>query len=379
MDQIKVLEVGGFISGPFCTMLLADFGAQVTKVEPPEGGDAFRGWEQELGDNPTFRTFNRSKKSLALDISKPKGREVFLKLVPDTDVVVENLRPGKMGAIGLGYSELSRINPRIVYCSISCYGATGEYSPRPGYDAVAQAMSGWLSLITDLHDPNPIGPAIADQMSGLFAAYGVLGALVQRDKTGKGSYLEVSMLESCIQMAAANIQQQLATGKVQAASSRPKRSQSYGFVASDGLPFVIHLSSLPKFWLGLLKVTGLEDWSKRYANLPVRVEKYNEIRSGLQSVFATKPRDYWLKQLVEQDVPCAPVYNTAEVLQDPNIAKMEIVSYTAGKPHIMSPVRSEWIERKAGKPPSLGENTESILRELNLETEIPSLKKDKII
>ncbi len=381
LDNIRVLEVGGFISAPFCTMLLADLGAEVIKVESPDGGDAFRAWEPDLGDSPTFRSYNRSKKSMTLDISESRGREIFSKLVAKSDVVVENLRPGKMETLGLGYKELSNINPKIVFCAISCFGTTGGYSSNPGFDALAQAMSGWLSLITDRKNPTPVGPAIADQASGLFAAYGILGALMERGKTGKGAYLEISMLESCIQMCCADLQHQLTTGKIQISSSRPHRSQSYGFIGSDGLPFVIHLSNPTKFWQGLLRATGLEDWitSKKYAVYAERIQKYDEIRGHLQAIFSTKPRAHWLQKLQQQDVPCAPVYNTGEVFQDSTIAQMGIVGYTDGKPHILNPVRADWTKRNAGNPPKLGENTESILRDLNLDSDAESLRKEKII
>ncbi len=179
LDGIKVLELGNFISGPYGAMLLADMGAEVIKVENPKGGDPFRGWDFG-GDQPNFWAYNRGKKSVTLNLQTPEGKEVFYGLVKQSDVVMDNYRPGVTKKLGIDFESLSKINPKIVCCSITGTGPSGPYVKRPAYDTVGQGMGGMMSVLMDPKNPKPVGPAYADGLSGMFSALGVLGALVAR-------------------------------------------------------------------------------------------------------------------------------------------------------------------------------------------------------
>ncbi|HUC98006.1 MAG TPA: CoA transferase, partial [Candidatus Polarisedimenticolaceae bacterium] len=197
LEGIRVLELGNFISGPYGAMLLADLGAEVIKVENPQGGDPFRGWDLG-GDQPNFWAYNRGKKSVTLNLQTPEGKEIFLGLVKDADVIVENYRPGVTKRLGIDYESLSKLNPQLIYCSITGTGPTGPYAKRPAYDTVGQGLGGMLSLLMEAKDPRPIGPNYADSLSGVFATVGVLSALVARSKTGKGQQVDTTMAGSVL-------------------------------------------------------------------------------------------------------------------------------------------------------------------------------------
>jgi crotonobetainyl-CoA:carnitine CoA-transferase CaiB-like acyl-CoA transferase len=185
LSGYRVIEAARFVTGPYACQLLADLGADVIKIEDPEGGDPFRGWDRDSGYASMFHAFNRNKRSLTLDLRQPRGREIVARLVKNADAFVENFRPGVADKLGIGYAALSAINPRLVYCSISGVGRDGPYAQRPVYDIVGQGLSGLLSLLVDLDDPHPVGPTFSDTLTGLFAGYGILAALHARVKTGR--------------------------------------------------------------------------------------------------------------------------------------------------------------------------------------------------
>ena len=180
-----MLELASYVTGPYAAALLADMGADVIKVEEPGQGDPFRSWGEQ-GIAPTFRGVNYSKRSIAVDLRIERGREIVKRLVQSADVFIENFRPGAVERLGLGYEDVRKLNERIVYCSISGFGSEGPYRDRPGYDTIGQALSGLLGLLTDLDAPKPMGVSLSDHITGVFAAYGVLAALVGRERTGKG-------------------------------------------------------------------------------------------------------------------------------------------------------------------------------------------------
>lgn len=368
LEGIRVLEVGGFISAPYCTMLLSDLGAEVIKIENPDGGDPFRQWgHSKDNDNPNFRAFNRNKRSLALDLSSHEGIDTFRKLAARADVIVENLRPGKMSSMGLGFNEISAVNDKIVYCSISCFGSNNLYSTKPGFDTLAQSMSGLLSLLSPSPVPQPLGPPLADILVGIFGAYGILGGLIERNLKGKPIFLETSMLASCIQVCGLFFQHFFWSHEEQSPDSRPKLSQAYGFEGIDGKSFVIHLSSLPKFWEALLQVVGLQNLEadERFSSYANRIQHYHEIKEILGPIFATKPRAFWLEKLEERDVPCGPLYHISEVFDDKVIGNLDLIKIEDGSPYILGPVDFEGKQKVAKRPPRLGEDTEAILRELD--------------
>jgi formyl-CoA transferase len=371
LEGIRVLELGNFISGPYGACLLSDLGAEVIKVENPKGGDPFRGWDLG-GDQPNFWAFNRGKKSVTLNLQTPEGKEIFYSLVKKADVVMENYRPGVTKKLGIDYDTLRKINERIICCSITGTGPTGPYVNRPAYDTVGQGLGGMLSVLMDAKNPRPIGPAYADSLSGMFSALGVLGALVARAQTGKGQQIDATMAGSVLAFLIAPATETLAHGQPPGPYTRPRQSQTYAFSGSDGLPFAIHLSSPQKFWEGLCTAAGhpelIED--PRFNTRPNRRKNYDELSKTFGEIFREKPRTYWMEQLEANDVPHTPVYNLAEVFQDPQIKHMgmEIQIERKNKPSIRTvKFPLEYSDTKVpypAPPPELGEHNTEFLKSL---------------
>ncbi|MFQ5542680.1 MAG: CaiB/BaiF CoA transferase family protein, partial [Candidatus Binatia bacterium] len=253
LEGIKVLELASYVTGPFASVLLADLGAHVIKIETPGEGDPFRGWGEKLYA-ATFCSLNRNKKSLTLDFRKSKGRDILLKLVARSDVLIENFRPGAMERRGLGYDEIRVVNPKIIYCSISGFGQKGPYRDLPGYDTVGQALSGLLSMLTDPGKPQGMGISLSDHLGGIYGCYGILAALVNRGITGEGQRVETSLLRASLSFIAENSARYFETGVVPRRAERTRTAGVFAFIDQEGLPFVIHLSSPEKFWRGLLEV-----------------------------------------------------------------------------------------------------------------------------
>ena len=384
LEGIRVLELGNFISGPYGAMLLADMGAEVIKVENPKGGDPFRGWDLG-GDQPNFWAYNRGKKSITLNLQTPAGKEIFLALAKKTDVVLDNYRPGVMKKLGIDYGTVNKTNPAVIYCSITGTGPTGPYVRRPAYDTVGQGLGGMLSLLMDAKSPRPIGPNYADSLSGMFAAIGVLGAVAARAKTGKGQQVDATMAGSVLAFLIAPATDALATGKIPGPYTRPVQSQTYAFSGSDGLPFAIHLSSPQKFWEGLCNAAGHPELidDPRFKTRPDRRRNYDELNKTFAAFFKEKPRAYWLEQLEAQDVPYTPVYNMAEVFQDPQIRHMgmEIQIERKNRPTIRTvKFPLEYSETKIAPPappPELGEHNAEFLRAMGYDEKAMAELKEK--
>lgn len=328
LDGIRVLEMANFISGPYAGMLLADLGAEVIKVEQPGSGDPFRGWgERDGAVRPQFSAYNRGKKGITLDLHTDGGRDLYRRVAVGADVLIENFRPGTAERMGVGYDTLRAENERLIYCAMTGMGSSGPHSQRPTYDAIAQALSGLWSVLTDMRNPRPIGPPMADQLTGVYAAYGILGALVARERTGKGQRIEVSMLSASIAFMTEPVANYLLEGEISHQSSRARRSQSYAFLAGDGKPLAIHLSSPKKFWLGLLDAVGRPELAEdpRFVGKAERVRNYEVLHDLLAEIFRTRPRDEWLEILQAKDVPSAPINNIAEVLANPQVQHIGMV------------------------------------------------------
>lgn len=377
LEGVRVLDVGNFISGPFAAMLLADMGAEVVKVENPKGGDPFRAWDLG-GDKPSFWAYNRGKKSVTLNLQTPEGREIFHQLCRKADVVLENYRPGVTKKLGIDYESLSPLNKKLIYCSITGMGATGPYAHRPVYDTVGQGMSGMLSLLMDSENPKPIGPAYADCLGGVFGAIAVLGALCARAQTGRGQYVATSMVGATLAFLTSTVTEYLATGKIPGPTTRPRSSQTYAVAGSDGLPLAIHLSSPPKFWEGLCKAVSHPELidDPRFKTRADRRRNYDDLQRTLGAIMKEKPRSYWLERLDAEDVPHTPVYNMAEVFQDPQIKHMgmEIEIARQKRPPIRTvrfPV--DYSETKIphpAPPPELGEHNLEFFKPLGLDEKV---------
>ena len=354
---VRVLEHGTFITGPAASMLLADLGADVVKVEQPEGDPfrAFRGGTY----SPHYQTYNRNKKSVRLDTRQPEDLKLFEQLVADADVYIQNFRPGVAAKIGAGEARLRELNPALVYCAISGFGPDGPAAARPSYDSVAQAASGFLKLLVNPANPRVVGPALADALTGFYAAYGILGALVERerqknaagagattstpgrpDRAGgaQGRRVEVSMFEAMTHFNLDAFTHLFSEGEVMGPYSRPSVSQSYVLKCGDGKWIALHMSSPPKFWEGLIGVLG--------------------------GFFAKQPRAEWCRRLEALDVPHAPMYDTNEVPEDPQAKHLQLFvdAPHPGKPGerwrtVRSPVSFDGERtRDVTAPPLLGDH-----------------------
>lgn len=369
LEGTRVVEMASFISGPYAGMLLGDLGAEVVKVELPGSGDPFRQWgEREGAVRPQFAAYNRGKKSVTIDVRTEKGREAYVRLARSADVVIENFRPGTADELGVGYDALRAQNARLVYCAISGMGSSGPYRDRPTYDAIAQAMSGLWSVLTDTREPRPIGPPMADQLSGLYAALGVAAALAARGRSGLGQKVDTSMLAAAVAFMTEPMAGYTMTGEIADQHARPRRSQSYAFVAGDGKPLAIHLSSPTKFWEGLTDAVGMPQLrdDPRFRTKADRIRAYDALHDVLQGVIATRPRAEWLAVLERHDVPVAPISDIAEVAADPQTAHLGLVREFGTGERALRLVGTAWTfdgggTRDALPPPALGEHNAEIL------------------
>jgi len=350
-------------------MLLGDLGATVIKIESPNGGDPFRGWGR-VEYSATFGSLNRNKKSVVLDLKEDGDVEALRGLIARADVLIENFRPGTMERMGLGYDDARRLNERLIYCSITGFGSDGPYRDYPGYDTVGQGMSGLLSLLTERDAPKPMGISLSDHLGGIFACYGVLGALMARERTGKGQRVETSLLESSIAFLAENAANYFeGGGPPPSRATRTRQAQVFAFVAKDERPFVVHLSSPPKFWEGLLKATELEHLAgdERFATRPARSKNYDALEEILARTFRTRDCDEWLARLRAADVPCGPLNDFKEVFEDPQVEHLrmrrELPHPKRGKVTVVgSAVRlSDTPVAITSAAPELGEHTKEIL------------------
>jgi len=383
LEGIRVLELASYVTGPFAALLLADLGADVVKIEQPGQGDPFRGWGEKLY-SATFCSLNRNKKSVTLDIRRDEGRDIFLKLAAGSDIVIENFRPGTMEKRGLGYEAIQALNPKVIYCSISGFGQKGPYRDLPGYDTIGQAMSGLLSLLTDPEKPQGMGISFSDHLTGIYACYGILGALVHRMITGEGQRVETSLLRATLSFISENAARYFETGVVPRRAYRTKTAGVFAFVDKDGLPFVIHLSSPEKFWRGLLEVVGKKEWAEdaRFRDRKGRTENYDLLTGLLQSIFSGGRREEWLQRLQAHDVPCAPLNTLGEVFDDPQVREygfpIEVEHPRMGKMRLVGS-GVELSRTPPGikmPPPTLGEHTGEVLSALGYSQDAITKLKD---
>ena len=325
LGDVKVLEMGTFITGPAAGMLLADLGADVVKIENPDGGDPFRAFEGGLY-SPHFQTYNRNKRSITLNTKLPEDLATLDRLVADADVFIQNFRPGVAARLGVDAERLQKINPRLIYCSISGFGATGPGRDRPAFDTVAQAASGFLRLLVNPEHPRVVGPAIADAVTGFYAAYGVLGALHERHSTGRGRVVEVSMLEAMCHFNLDDFTHYFAANEVMNPFSRPNVSQSYVFECVDGRWIALHMSSPAKFWDGLAEAVGRPDMfdDPRFTDRKARIANYDAVLGFLAPIFRTRSIDEWCDRLATAEVPHSPVYSSKEVLETDQVRHLQL-------------------------------------------------------
>ena len=375
LHGLKVVEQGTFITGPAAGMLLGDLGADVIKVEAPNTGDPFRAFKGGLY-SPHFQTYNRNKRSITLDQKKAEDRAEFDALIRDADVYIQNFRPGVAEKLGAGAARLRELNPRLIYCAISGFGATGPAAQRPAYDTVAQAASGFLNLLINPENPRVVGPAIADSLTGFYAAYGILGALHERARTGVGKLVEVSMLEAMAHFNLDAFTHYFQAGEVMGPYSRPSVSQSYVLECGDRKWIALHMSSPEKFWQGLANAIEQPELfaDPRFATREGRIANQEALIALLGERFAKRSRAEWCTRLQAEDVPHAPMYDTSEALDDPQAVHLQM---TAQATHptmglfrtVRSPVSFDGVRALDVRPPPvLGEHNDEVRAELNAKT-----------
>jgi crotonobetainyl-CoA:carnitine CoA-transferase CaiB-like acyl-CoA transferase len=370
LQGVRVLEMGTFITGPAAGMLLADMGADVVKIEQPGAGDPFRAFKGGLY-SPHFQTYNRNKRSITLNTKEPADLEAFDKLIAEADVFIQNFRPGVAERLKVDAARLQAINPKLIYVSISGFGPSGPGRDRPAFDTVAQAASGFLRLLVNPEHPRVVGPAIADSITGFYAAYGALGALHERHRTGKGRLVEVSMLEAMCHFNLDDFTHYFSEGEVMGPYSRPHVSQSYVFECSDGGWIALHMSSPVKFWEGLAEAVGLPDMLQRpeFADRPARIANYEQVVGLLAPIFKSRPRDEWVQRLGALEVPHSPVFSSEEVVASDQVKHLGIE--VRGEHEQMGEFRTIRFpvsfdgERATSvvPPPVLGEHNDEVLRE----------------
>ncbi len=377
LEGIVVIEVSGHVAGPYAGSLLGDIGCEVIKVELPGEGDTHRGRNPKYeGYGPSFRALNRNKKSITLDLKNLEGKKILLRLLEKADILLENFRPETRKRLGLDYEELKQLNPRLIHCSISGYGQSGPYRDRPGFDTIGQALSGMLSLVTDLKNPEVVGVSIADHTSGVFAVYGILAALLARHRTGKGQFVDTSLLQVSLAFIESHIADYLNGGEAVSRENFP-RGRIYCFIASDERPLVIHLSGHQESWEGLVKAVGRTDLLKepKFATRKDRWEHHYEIVGILRDEFRKQPRNFWLEALDENGVASGPIYTADEVFQDPQVQHMgmpKVIDHpTMGSTRLIgSAVNLSDTPPQFIRPaPLLGEHTDEILSRFGYDRE----------
>ena len=372
LEGTVCIDVSGHVAGPYAGSLLGDLGCEVIKVELPDGGDTHRGRNPKYeGYGPSFRVLNRNKKSLTLNLRETKAREILLKLLTTADILLENFRPPTRKRLGLDYEELAKLNPKLIHCSISGYGQSGPYRDKPGFDTIGQALSGMLSLVTDFDNPKVAGFSITDHSSGIFAVHGIMAALLARQKTGRGQFVDVSLLQVSLAFIESHVADYLNGGEAVSRDNFP-RGRIYCFVCADEKPLVIHLSGHQKAWEGLLKAARRMDLLEdaRFATRHQRIGQHWEIVKILQETFRTQPRDYWLTRLDVNHIPSAPINTIEEVFVDPQVKHMGIPKQIdhpkMGRSNLIgSPINLSDTPAQFFRPaPLLGEHTEEILSRL---------------
>ena len=377
LHGLRVLDLSRVLAGPLCTMVLGDLGAHVVKVERPGSGDDTRAWGPPWAQGPAGREaayylcVNRNKRSVEADLKTGEGRELVRRLAREADVVVENFAPGMLEGWGLGYADLSRGNPGLVFCSITGYGSDGPEAGRPGYDFAVQARAGWMSITGDPHgEAEKVGVAVVDVLTGQNAAIAVLAALRERELSGRGQRVEVSLFDSALAGLVNVTQAALVTGTEPRrwGNAHPTIVPYQAFDAADR-PFVVAVGNDAQ-WRRLCDAIGAAELAAdaRFATNPGRVEHRGEVIGALADRFRTRPAGEWLRMMEAAGVPCAPVQTVGEALADPLTAErgglwpMQGASFGAVGT-VASPIRLSRTPAALRDPaPSLGEHTDEVLR-----------------
>jgi crotonobetainyl-CoA:carnitine CoA-transferase CaiB-like acyl-CoA transferase len=378
LEGVRVLDVCQVMAGPYACMLLGDLGADVIKVEPPGGGDQTRGsmgFKMKGPDSMGFLNMNRNKRSVALNLKSKAGREVLLKLAKDADILVENYRPGAMKRLGLGYEVLKEVNPRLVYTSISGFGQTGPWADRPGFDLMAQAMSGIMS-VTGYPGGPPVkaGVPVADIGCALFAVYGTLAAYIGAKNTGQGQHIDASLFDSALAFSVWDISEYWGTGKPpEPLGTSNKMTAPYQAMASSDGYFVMGANN-QKLWQLLCNVIGRIELlaDERFTTIALRLKHRADLEGELEQTFRQNTKEYWVETLLAAGIPAGPILSYPEAFESEHgkvrQMRIEIDHPLEGKaPNIGFAVKLSGTPQQVRRhPPLLGEHTSEVLTELGI-------------
>jgi CoA:oxalate CoA-transferase len=373
LENIKVIDLSRVLAGPYGTMVLADLGADVLKIEMPKTGDDSRAFGPYVNNESAyFMSLNRNKKSLTLNLKKEEGKKILKDLLKDADVIVENYRPGTMEKLGLGYDVLKEINPKLIYAASSGFGHTGPYSKRPAYDGVIQAMGGIMSITGPKGgEPTRVGPSVADIFSGLFTAIGILAAVNERRETGKGTKVDVSMLDCQVGILENALARYFATGVAPKPAGNKHTSivPFEPFNTSDGQ--IVIAAGNDNLWAKFCKAMGTEELidDERFKTNPLRNKNYDELKPLIDEKIKEKPTEEWKKILLDAGVPSGPINNMEMLVKDEQVLArnmiQEVEHPVAGKQHLPGiPIKMEGVSDKIRFPaPVLGQHNEEVLAE----------------
>ena len=403
LSHIRVLDLSRVLAGPWASQFLADMGAEVIKIERPKSGDDTRGWgppfalepsESDPGISAYFACANRGKKSVTVDIAHPKGQELIRKLATQSDVLIENFKVGGLTKYGLDYNSLKAINPRLVYCSITGFGQTGPYAPRAGYDFLVQAMGGLMSVTGEPDDvpgggPVKVGVAISDQMAGMNALAAILTALLKRERTGEGEYIDVALLDSTVAALINQASTYLVSGTVpqRMGNAHPTVVPYQAFRTADG-HIILAVGNDGQFqrFCAAAGIDGLAE-DERYRTNAARIINRDTLIPKIAEALKQRTSAEWIKLLESKAVPCGPINTIDEVFADPQVQargmRRVLQHDRAGAlPVVANPARMASHDTTAGKaPPLLGEDTDAVLSDLlGLSAEqITALKSEGVI
>jgi formyl-CoA transferase len=372
LDGVRVLDVTQVMAGPFCAMLLADLGADVVKIEPPAGDSSRQMPGGRARDSPSFNAVNRGKRGITIDLKAAQGREVFLRLVRSSDIVIENYRPGVMASLRLGYDDVAAVNPGIIYASISGYGQTGPARAKGGFDLVAQGVCGIMSVTGEPGgEPAKAGVPVTDLGAGLFAAVGILAALNHRHLTGSGQLVDTSLVDAGVALSVWEATEYFSTGEVPAAlGSAHRMNAPYQAIrCADG--YITLGAANDRLFNRLCDVLGHPEWRTQpeFADNARRVRNRKRLAESIEEMTVRQPARHWLELLEAHDIPCGPINNYAEVFADPQVLSREMVVEcehpTLGRVKTLgSPIKLSATPADVSRPaPTVGEHTDALLRE----------------
>lgn len=374
LEGLVVLDMTRVLAGPFAAMMLADMGADVIKVERPEGGDDTRAYPPfQNGESAYFMSLNRGKKSITINLKHPQGKKLLKDLARKSDVLIENFKPGTMDKLGVGYDELKKVNPRLVYAASSGFGQTGPYSARPAYDLIIQGMGGMMSVTgPDENTPTKVGSSVADIFAGLFTVIGVLVALSARERTGRGQLVDVAMLDCMVAVLENAVSRYLVNGVIPhpIGNRHPSISPFTTLATSDGAVNIAVGNN--DIWARMCAVLDMEAFKDdpRFADNPARVENFNELKKILEERTKKNTSAHWLEVFDRVNVPNGPINTIAQVVTDPQVVArrmiVDVVHPVAGAMKIPGvPIKFSDTPADVEAPaPVLGEHTESVLTSL---------------